>query len=409
MKPRHSFNILLATALCAAAAITARAQTWTTVYDLPNGVCGEMGTDAVGNVYAAGRDIAPDGSSVATVRGSGNLGLNWSLVDQYAEPGLNYAHNRAFAADFIHGNLFAGGNLNNLLPDGTSQFNTLWFIREWNPATATWSTVDDYNKLANDIGQAGCADILVVSSPGGGSPADGVYAAGGPWVIRKRSPGASSFTTVDPVFSTGAVWDLGVQSSYGVFAVGEMNGIWTVRRSSTGENGTWTTVDSFYAQRDWTGGRALCILTTPSKIHVVGSAYKYRSGTHWVVRSSSDGGQTWAITDDYAPTIPSEARGIVQDASGNLVVCGYVIGSAGGYQWTVRKGTPGTKLVKVGKQWVSVETINWTIIDSFQLAPGKSAQPNGVAIDPSGNIFVGGSATDASGVNHWIVRKLAAQ
>jgi hypothetical protein len=196
---------------------------------------------------------------------------------------------------------------------------------------------------------------------------------------------------------------------YGVFAVGDVNGIWTVRRSPNGENGTWTTLDSFYTQRGWTSGSAKCILATPSKIHVVGSAYKYRSGSHWIVRSSADGGQTWAITDDYAPTMPAEARGVVQDGSGNLVVCGYVIGSAGGYQWTVRKGTPGTKLVKQGKQWVQVETITWTTIDSYQLAPGKSALPDGITIDAYGNIFVGGYATDTNGVNHWIVRKLPAQ
>ena len=46
-------------------------------------------------------------------------GGTWSVLDQYAETGLSYAHNRAFAADRVTGNLFAGGNLNNLLPDGT--------------------------------------------------------------------------------------------------------------------------------------------------------------------------------------------------------------------------------------------------------------------------------------------------
>ncbi len=82
--------------------------------------------------------------------------------------------------------------------------------------------------------------------------------------------------------------------------------------------------------------------------------------------------------------------------------------AAGGSQWTVRKGTPGTKLVKQGKKWVQVETITWATIDSYQLVAGKSAQPNGITIDPQGNIYVVGTAWDASNVYHWVVRKLPA-
>jgi hypothetical protein len=231
-------------------------------------------------------------------------------------------------------------------------------------------------------------------------------------LVRKRPAGEAAFTTVDVDYSgqsAGSGWDLAFHPGYGVFAVGDVNGIWTVRRSSGGNKGTWATRDSFYAQRDWIGGSAKCILATPSKIHVVGSAYKYHQGNHWVVRSSSDGGQTWAITDDYAPSVPSEARGIVQDASGNLWVCGSSIASAGGYQWVIRKGTPGIQLVKQGKQWVQVETITWTTSDTYQLVVGKSALPDGITLDSHGNIFVGGYAKDAAGVDYWIVRKLAAQ
>ena len=413
MKPRNVIITLAATAYVTAA-FSIHAQTWVNVYDPAHGgIAGsssDMGTDAAGNIFAVGStQQTTDGSMRAVVLGSGNHGATWSILDQYAEPGLNYAHNRAFAADSFTGSLLAGGNLNNLLPNGTYEFGTLWFIREWNPATGVWVTVDDFANLANDIGQASCADILV-------SPAGDVYATGGGdlgLVVRKRLAGGLAFTTVDADYSrqtAGAGWDLGFHSSYGVFAVGEVNGVWTVRRSLSGNLGTWATVDSFYTQREWTSGRALCILTTPSKIHVVGSAYKYRNGSHWVVRSSSDGGQTWAITDDYAPTIPSEARGIVQDASGNLWVCGSSIANAGGTQWVIRKGTPGTKLVKQGKQTVQVETITWTNIGNpYQLASGKSALPNGITIDNYGNIFVGGYADDANGVHHWIVRKLPAQ
>ena len=415
MKTRRTVSSFLATALLAAA-LTSQAQTWVNVYDSGHdgivGVCGDMGTDSAGNIYTAGRYIAPGGSSMAIVQRSANQGTNWNVLDQYYEPGLSYAHNRAVAAapgaaPGVSGHLFAGGNLNNLT-NGTYQFDTLWFIREWNPVTGEWTTVDDSLDLVNDnVGQASCADILV-------APSGDVYATGGGsplgWQIRKRPAGALAFTTVDVDYtghSVGSGWDMAYHPSYGVFAVGDVNGIWTVRRSPNGEKGTWTTVDSFYTNRVWTSGSAKAILVTPSKIHVVGSAYNASTRkTHWVVRTSSNGGLTWSITDMALTGTAVEARGIIEDTSGNLVVCGQVIGAAGGLHWIVRKGTPGTTWVKQGKNQVPVATMTWTTSDDYQLATGKSAQPNAITIDIHGSIFVSGSAQDATGIDHWIVRKL---
>jgi hypothetical protein len=141
----------------------------------------------------------------------------------------------------------------------------------------------------------------------------------------------------------------------------------------------------------------------------VGSAYNASTRkTHWVVRSSSDGGLTWSITDMALTGTSVEARGIVEDSSGNLMVCGQVPGAAGGLAWIVRKGTPSTKKVKQGKQWVEVPTINWTTSDNFQLVSGKTAQPNAITRDGQGNIYVSGRAQDANGADQWIVRKLPA-
>jgi hypothetical protein len=407
----------LAAALLAIAALTTHAQTWVNVYDSGHdgivGVCGDMGTDSAGNIYTAGRYIAPGGSSVAIVQGSSDQGAHWQVLDQYADPLLSYAHNRAVAAapaaaPGVSGHLFAGGNLNNLQADGTYQFDTLWFIREWNPGTGQWTTIDDSVDLDNDnVGQASCADILV-------APSGDVYATGGGsplgWQIRKRPANASTFTTVDADYSgqsSGSGWDMAFHPTYGVFAVGDVNGIWTVRRSPNGEKGTWITVDSFYTNRVWTSGSAKAILVTPSKIHVVGSAYNASTRkTHWVVRTSSNGGLTWSITDMALTGTSVEARGIVEDTSGNLVVCGQVMGAAGGLDWVVRKGTPGTTYVKQGKDQVPVATMTWTTNDAWQLATGKSAQPNAITIDIHENIFVSGSAQDAFGIAHWIVRKL---
>ncbi len=418
MNSRSSLlTTLAATTLVAAAALTTHAQTWVTVLDSAHGgIAGsssDIGSDAAGNVFAVGSTRqTTDGIMRAVVLGSGDQGTTWSVLDQYAEPGLNYVHHRAVAANSLTGSLLAGGNLNNLLPDGSYEFDTLWFIRERNPVTGTWSTADDYSVLANDIGQASCADLLVTPSGDAYATGGSALGAGPGFLVRKRPAGASAFTTVDADYSrqtAGAGWDLCFHPSYGVFAVGEVKGIWTVRRSSTGNQGTWATVDSFYTPREWTSGSAKCIFASSSKIHVVGSAYNASTRkTHWVVRSSADGGLTWSITDMAVTGVNVEARGIVEDAAGNLLVCGQIAGAAGDMHWIVRKGTPGTQLVKQGGKWVTIATMTWTTSDDFQLAAGKSAQPNAITT-AAGITYVSGYAQDANGVNQWIVRKLPAQ
>jgi hypothetical protein len=412
MKHHKPLLAKLAATLLAGAALNLQAQSWVNIYDPAHGglagSCAEITTDAAGNLYAAGSTKqTTDGSMRAIVQGSGDHGATWTVLDQFAEVDRNYAHNRAVATDGNTGSILAGGNLNNLLPNGTYEFDTLWFIREWNPLTQVWSTVDHYSNLANDIGQASCADILV-------TPSGDAYATGGGQlglVVRKRLAGASAFTTVHMDYSgrsSGAGWDLAWHPTFGVFVAAEVNGIWTVRRSLSGNPGTWSTLDSFYVTRQWTGGYPKYILTTPSKIHVGGCAYNASTRKyHWMVRSSADGGATWSITDNVAPSGSlAEARGIVEDSSGNLVVCGIANSAAGDSHWIVRKGTKGTKLVKQGKKWVQVETITWSTTDDYQMVSGKSAKANCITVDSNGAILVGGNATDATDVYHWIVRKL---
>lgn len=405
-------SIRAAAALLAAGALTTHAQSWVNVYDPAHGgIAGyssDICTDAAGNLYAVGSILSTtDGSRIANVLGSGDQGATWTVLDQYAEAGLNYGYNRAVAADPLTGSLLAGGNLNNILPDGTAQYKTLWYIREWTPATLTWSTVDDAIALANDVGQASCADILV-------TPSGDVYATGGSesgFLVRRRSAGASTFTTVDADYSrqsTGAGWDQAFHPSYGIFAVGDVNGSWTVRRSLTGNAGSWGSVDTFKTT-DWMKSVAEAIvITRSSAIHVAGWAYSSSSRRYyWMVRSSYDGGATWSISDTYSyggSTV--DVSTIVEDAGGNLFVSGQVTDNAGKLWWLVRKGVPGTKLVKQGGKWVTVPTVAWTNSDVYRLAAGQQARANGLTVSPSGAVFASGWAADASGVARWIVRKL---
>lgn len=412
MNRSASLRTALAVSLITAAALTSHAQSWVTVLDPAHGgITGsssDLGTDSTGNLYAVGSTTqTTDGLMRAVVLGSGDHGANWQVLDQYAEPGLNYSHNRAVASDPITGSVFAGGNFNNLLPDGTYEFNTLWFIREWNPATGVWATVDDAADLVNDIGQASCADILA-------TPSGDVYATGGGdlgLIVRKRPAGAANFTTVHADYSgqtTGAGWDLGFHPSHGVFAVGDVNGAWTVRRSTTGNAGSWATVDTFKTT-EWTQTTGRSVVATPSgAIHVAGWGYSAKTWkNHWLVRSSYDGGATWGISDTYSYGGSSVyVAGTAVDAAGNLYVCGQVADSAGKLWWLVRKGVPGTKQVKQGRKWVTVPTVTWSNSDLYQLAAGQPARALGLTVSPDGSIFTSGWANDAAGVKQWIVRRL---
>jgi hypothetical protein len=110
------------------------------------------------------------------------------------------------------------------------------------------------------------------------------------------------------------------------------------------------------------------------------------------VRRSTDGGTTWSEVDSFRYMTGTQTRmgtmGV--DASGQIYVAGYGVNTDGSTHWLVRRGTdPGT----------------WTIADDFQLTAGRDA----VATNFGGRdaIYAVGSAADASGSVHWIVRRAA--
>jgi len=74
----------------------------------------------------------------------------------------------------------------------------------------------------------------------------------------------------------------------------------------TGNPGSWQTIDRVVPVRrgEWASRTAKCIAISPSgTIYVAGTLFNNSTGkNHWVVRSSMDGGATWSISDNLAPT-----------------------------------------------------------------------------------------------------------
>jgi hypothetical protein len=186
--------------------------------------------------------------------------------------------------------------------------------------------------------------------------------------------------------------------------VGEVNGRWTVRRSASGDWGTWTTVDSI------SGGARSAVVTASGAIHVAGWITN-KGKRHWVVRTSTDGGTTWTTTDDVRPAGDlAEPTGMIEDGAGNILVCGWTRDASGKARWLVRQGTVATKLVKKGRNWVEQTSLSWTTMEDYSGAADGliQARANSIAADPAGNIYVSGVGGDALDNAFFIVRRLPA-
>jgi hypothetical protein len=125
-------------------------------------------------------------------------------------------------------------------------------------------------------------------------------------------------------------------------------------------------------------------------LYVVGSGSALFKGTlhaHWIVRKSTNGGNSWMTADDYqlAADSGSQARCFVADSNGNFFVAG-----TGSGNWIVRKSVGGTG--------------PWTTVDVFQYG-GFSTSPNAIAADAGESVFVGGFALESSGNDRWLIKK----
>jgi hypothetical protein len=361
-----------------------------------------------GILFAAGwaNDNDADYTEHALVMASADGGNTWTapLDDFTGGPGNSAAY-YAVASDPV-GNLYAAGTYFDDLAVGSDH----WFVRCSTDGGATWSLVDDYvtggfetqgNGVAADsagnVYVAGCAD-------------------GDLWVVRKGIAG-SSFATVDvndsnPPKSESAM-AVFVHPTAGVFAVGQglvsttkdkwghtiYTDGWLVRRSTDG-GATWSSVDKFALTTGY-GAEARGIgADAAGNLYVVGDAISASGSggnqtlySHWIVRKSTDGGNSWATVDDALVESfpgwagpPSVASAFGADANGNLFVAGW-----SGGNWIVRENPGGTG--------------TWQTVDQFQYVTGLWSPAEAIATDASGHVFVGGIGTDSAGVNHWLVRK----
>ncbi len=338
----------------------------------------------------------------AILRISTDQGGNWTIVDDFCYSGWQGAYYRAVACDPNNNfNLYGAG----FVEQTTPSLQDIWFARESHDGGTTWSTTDDLaGSLSTPI--ADCAAIGV-------APSGDVYAAGtctNSWTVRKRvvTSTLTNYVTVDSYpgadNSYQSAQGMGFNSNGGVFVVGftrGSNGLrqWLTRKGAN-QGLSWSTVDRFVSDRNWTASEALCMVVDASgKIYVAGHA-DYAKGNkttnYALVRRSTDGGTTWSTVDQSIYGIRHRPWAMTIDAAGNILICGYVQ-TANGDHWVVRKGTPAAN-----------GSVAWVISDDYQLTPGQSSQARGIVCDAARNLYVTGRGVDTTGNEHWITRKLAA-
>lgn len=382
------------------------AQTWETILDYqPVPGQAASGRDIVaipsGEVFASGSATDASGVLHGTVLKANPADPNWFFSDDTKPAGSYSSVVRKSTFDSL-GRLYSIGQIQAL--PSTSGIS-YWLTRLSSDSGLTWSTVDTYQYASGQpINATGATaddqgNIYAVGWARASSPKKNT-AGNLHWLVRKSGDGGQSWSLADdfegPATGFGAS-GAGFVPGAGIFVVGSefVGEAWRVRRSLTGNAGSWTTVDGPLA-----GGAAqgvgsdgvgniyvagsLFIITQPATRNTPAVGYNA-----WGVRKSSDGGTTWVTVDLLGARTFAKAVG--NDAAGNAIVVGLATDAQNKNHWIVRRLDP---------------LAGWQTIDDFQLAPGYSAVASGVTVDSEGNLLVAGYGSDATG-QRWIVRKLA--
>jgi hypothetical protein len=137
------------------------------------------------------------------------------------------------------------------------------------------------------------------------------------------------------------------------------------------------------------------------------------STSAWLTINSRDGGASWAQPQSYVfdPSNITVANAIAADSAGVFYVVGYgrkstTTTTLTGYD---RKHQPiYTTTSVLTADWIVRKSIDggitWTTIDDYVMSPAPRNSASAIAIDPSGVLYVGGDATNASGVLDSVVR-----
>jgi len=378
-------SLLLAVLQVGFLTTAARGQSWVTADDYQaNTNYWTYGTTiAAGgssNLFAAGTVTTTNGdfgeSVYGVVRRSMNRGHTWEVVDTF----LDWWQVKASIVSPAGVVVVVGEAIaNSEAPH--------WLVRLSADGGSTWATADDY--ADSPWNRSGAVAVEVA--------ADGtIYVAGnadsgngGHWIVRQSiDQGNSWATVVDETFGHLTGMKL---TSAGMFLTGfwgkldaSNNSIetWRVARSAD-HLASWSVVDDWLSLGS-SSCQALGIAEDRKGNLVVAGVQRFGGGTRsdWVVRRSTDGGNTWTTTTTVTNGgFAGPVAGVVSNSAGAVLV-------ASG--WIVRTSHDGG--------------LTWTATDAS--LPGLSGTGSGMVVDGAGSIYVVGDGYVFPGKPRWLVRKL---
>lgn len=348
-------------------------------------------SDNLGTIYAVG--YGTDSSNIfhAIIRKSTDRGASWSTINDY-----NYAASKESSYSVIifsgSGNIFVAGY-------GTDSSSvTHWIIRKSTDNGSTWSTVNDYNfsatKNSNSYGIANDSTNNLFSV---GTALD--TSNRNHWIVHKSSDDGATWSTVNdyslvkggPAYGSVIAKDISGNLYSAGSAVVSSVYHWIVRKSTDGGN-TWSFIDNYNLTSQSSVASSLTI-DAASNIYTAGYGNESSSITHWIVRKSTNAGSTWSTVDNYqlSGTTQSIANALVTDTAGNIYVAGLGLDATYAMHWIIRKSINGGS--------------TWNTISNFNLVAGKASNALALVADGSSNIYAAGYGVDSSNVQHWLVRK----
>jgi hypothetical protein len=320
MKQRHAFSTILATALVAAATLTNHAQSLQLLAPIPGFAPVGQGS------YVFSDPTADPNHPVIFVGGGTTFRLTAADADFSAFSNIEEVDARGNRMDYnsADGMLYAAG-MNN---------NGLWTVRK-SPNGINWS--DDGTPFSLSKNSSSSPEGLTTDGDGN------VYVCGWAvfgkrhWIVRRKLRSEGVWKTVSDLKSNGDCYARemcffpgnGNSLTKAVFAVGHLNGQWTVMRSQN-QGATWTSVDAVWskANPDTITTDAAC--DSAGNIYVVGY-HQDRStaslNTGCVIRTSRDGGSSWATLLDQRGDPQTGAWFVAIAPAGGVTVTGFVASS----------------------------------------------------------------------------------
>jgi hypothetical protein len=402
MKEIHTFSTLRAAALLAAVTLTTHAQTWETL--LPNSQSAPTWEATSLLIDPFPTDPANPEVYLGCASDSGSVLYVANGVPTFVDTDLGVALGMGFNS--FNSTIYAvGGHLRVAGAPSSTSNQEVWSVRKsiaGNPNI--WAQDDTFS-----LSTTAFATARAVTTDAAGN----VYVCGTAYptngnshfVVRKLPFGQSAFGTVVDTAGKSGNADADAHGvlvfpgnstnpTKAVFAVGTLSSQWTVMRSQN-QGASWQIVDAWSPGKNIgaTANKAAC--DSMGNIYVVGYRGVALTGAGWVVRKSTDGGNTWSLVLDVSEGIYCKASSIAIDGA-DVWVAGTTspAGSTQG-RWTVLKnGVQGT---------LSANNAAFLQIRQLPFGNALSNPSGGVHADSNGNVFVAGLLFDPTISNSYIV------